>query len=338
MTTWSPALRWFVLRALLLLATLLAPGCGLATYNIPPAELQRLSHLPPSQRGNHVRAFTPGLVPAATPEAQVAATPAALLAAPPSAPPSVPPPLPDAVAGSEPIDSPIPPEVVVLSDSQSDPLSPPAFVSVNIAPPAPMHAPRPPLHVLPSPARSLDVGRPSVPRPSFGHISAPRALPVHGAAPAVHGVGGYPHVGGGLHHSGGGGGGGGGAAVGALVGAVVLVGLMVAIAEASQPTSFDGWIRTSPDQTLQLAYQSGSRREVRLCDLKPSDTVGVRSASLDDMDGSVQRLESATSSPPTTQPPRLALPRVPAPPSAPAAAPPPSPPAPRFTSNPDPFS
>jgi hypothetical protein len=334
MTAWSPALRWFVLRALLLLATLLAPGCGYATYNIPPAELQRLSHLPPSQRGNHVRAFTPGLVPAATPEAQVAATPAALPAAPPSAPPSVPPPLPDAVAGSEPIDSPIPPEVVVLSDSQSDPLSPPAFVSVNIAPPAPTHA-RPPLHVLPAPTRPLAVGRPSVPRPPLGHIPAPRAFPVHGAASAVHGVGGHPYVGGGLHHSGGGGG---GAAVGALVGAVVLVGLMVAIAEASQPTPFDGWIRTSPEQTLQLAYQSGLTREVRLCDLKPSDTVGVRSASLDDMDGSVQRLESATSSPPTTQPPRLALPRVPAPPSAPAAPPPPSPPAPRFTSNPDPFS
>jgi hypothetical protein len=337
MTAWFPALRWFVLRALLLLATLLASGCGYATYNIPPAELQRLSQLPPSQRGNHVRVYTPGLVPAATPEAQVAAAPPALPAALPPAPPSVPPPLPDAGAGSEPIDPLIPPEVVDLSDSQSDPLSPPAFVSVNIAPPMPMHAPRPPLHVLPAPARPLAVGRPSVPRPSFGHIPAPRAFPVHGAAPAVHGVGGHPHVGGGLHHSGGGGGGG-GAAVGALVGAVVLVGLMVAIAEASQPTPFDGWIRTSPERALQLVYQSGSTREVRLCDLKPADTIGVRSASLDDMDGSVQRLESATSSPPTTQPPRLTSPPVPAPPLAPAVTSPQRPPAPRFTSSRDPFS
>jgi len=326
MTAWSPALRWFVLRALLLLATLLAPGCGYATYNIPPAELQRLSNLPPSQRGNHVRVYTPGLVPAATPEAQVAAAPAALPAAPPSAPPSIPPPLPDAVAGSEPIDSPIPPEMVVISDSQSDPLSPPAFVSVNIAPPAPTHA-RPPLHVPPAPARPLG--------PSFGHIPDPGAFPVHGATPAVHGVGGHPYAGGGLHHSGGGGG---GAAVGAVVGAVVLVGLMVAIAEASQPTSFDGWIRISPDQTLQLAYPSGSRREVRLCDLKPSDTVGVRSAQLYDMDGTIQRLDSAASTPPSTQPPRLASPPVPAPPSAPTVTPSQRPPAPRFTSDPDPFS
>jgi hypothetical protein len=330
MTAWSPALRWFVLRALLLLATLLAPGCGYATYNIPPAELQRLSNLPPSQRGNHVRVYTPGLVPTATPEAQVAAAPAALLAAPPSAPPSVPPPLPDAVAGSEPIDPPIPPEAVVLSDSQSDPLSPPAFVSVNIAPPAPVHA-RPPLHVRPAPARPLG--------PSFGQVPASRAFPVHGAAPTIHGVGGHPHVGGGagLHHSGGGGGGG-GAAVGAVVGAVVLVGLMVAIAEASRPTPFDGWIRTSPEQTLQLAYQSGSTREVRLCDLKPSDTVGVRSAQLYDMDGTIQRLDSAASTPPSTQPPRLASPPVPAPPSTPTVTPSQRSPAPRFTSDPDPFS
>ena len=328
MTPRSPVLRWFVLRALLLLATLLAPGCGYATYNIPPAELQRLSHLPPSQRGNHVRAYTPGLVPAATPEAQVAATPAA-------PPPPVPPP--DGVASGEPIDAPIPPEVVDLSIPESDPLSPPAFVSVNLAPPVPMHRQAPPLPLRPAPAHlpPLAVARPRLPPPSLGHIAAPRALPVRGGAPAVH-VGGHPHLGGGLHSSGGGGGGGGGAAVGALIGAVVLVGLMVAIAEASQATPFDGWIRTSPEQTLQLTYESGRAREVRLCDLKPADTIGVRSAQLDDLDGSVERLESAGSSPPATQPPRLASPPVPAPLSAPAATQ--RPPAPRPTSTPEPFS
>jgi hypothetical protein len=345
MTVWSPALRWFLWRALLLLATLLAPGCGYATYNIPLAELQRLSHLPPSQRGSYVRVTTPGLVPVATPELQVIAAPAAVPAAPPPAPPSLPPPPPESVAGSEPSDPPVPPDVVDLSVTQFDPLSPPAFVSVNVEPPTPVvsvrsapqarvQPPAPPLHVRPAPARMppLAVGRPSAPRPSLGHIPAPRAL--HGAAPAIHAIGGHPNLGGGSHHSGGGG----GAAVGALVAAVVLVGLMVAIAEASQPTPFDGWIRTSPEQALQLVYPSGSTREVRLCDLKPADTVGVRSASLDDIDGSVRRLESAAGTPQTTQPPRLVSPPASAPRSMPAATPTQPAPAPRITSGSDPFS
>jgi hypothetical protein len=343
MTVWSPALRWYLLRALLLLATLLAPGCGYATYNIPLAELQRLSQLPPSQRGNHVRVATPGLVPVAT-SLEVIAAPVAS----PPAPPAVPPPPPEATAESEPIDPSIPPDMVDLSFTQSDPLSPPAFVSVNIEPPMPMvsvrsaplarvQPPAPPLHVRPAPARMppLAVGHPSAHGPLLGHIPAPRALPVRGSAPAIHAIGGHPHLGGGSHHSGGGGG---GAAVGALIGAVVLVGLIVAIAEASQPTPFDGWIRTSPGQTLQLAYPSGSTREVRLCDLKLADTVGVRFAQLYDTNGTVERLESAATAPHPAQPPRPASPPASVPTSRPAVTPPQRPLAPQFTSSSDPFS
>jgi len=55
MTFWSPLSHWFTLRVLLLLAMLLAPGCGYSVYHLPPAELQRLTQLPPSQRGNYVR-------------------------------------------------------------------------------------------------------------------------------------------------------------------------------------------------------------------------------------------------------------------------------------------
>jgi hypothetical protein len=327
MSGWSVTLRWFLLRALLLLATLLAPGCGYSTYNIPLAELQRLSHLPPSQRGNHVRVYTPGLVPAATPELEITVAPVAAPAALPDAlspaPLPFPSPPPEAATESEPINPPIPLEVVDISVPQFDPLSPPAFVSASAAPPAPARMSTP------------IAGRPSLPRPSLGHVSAPRAFPVHGAAPAFHASGGLPRLGGGGHHSGGGGG---GAAVGAVVGAVVLVGLMVAIADASQPTPFDGWISTSPEQTLQLIDRSGSTREVRLCDLKPADTVGVRFASLDDMNGSVRRLESAASTPPTTPPPRLAAPPAIAPRSVPPAAPAQPPPAPRMSSSSDPFS
>jgi hypothetical protein len=337
MSAWSPALRWFMLRALLLLATLLAPGCGYVTYNVPLAELQRLSHLPPSQRGNHVRVYTPGLVPVATPEVQVAAAPSAA----PPGPPSVPPALPDAMAASEPIDLPTRPEVFDQFDSQSDPLAPPAFVSVNLAPPVPTPRPALPLRVRPAPMRIPlpAAGRPSVPPASLGHISAPRALPVHGAAYAVHGVGGPHHWGGTSvsHHSGGGGG---GAAVSALVGAVVVVGLMVAIAEASEPTPFDGWVRTSSDHVLQLAYPSGPTREVRLCDLKPADTIGVRSALLYSTGGLVERIESATSIPSAAPPPRLTTPptSVPVPPPRPAATPSPPSPTPPFTSHSNPSS
>jgi hypothetical protein len=289
MTAWSPLLRWFALRLLLLLATvLLAPGCGYSTYNIPPAELQRLTRLPPSQRGNHVRVYTEGLVPAVTPNPPVVAVP-------PAPPPQPMPPPPEAAATSELADSPVPVEEIVVVEPTE-----PAVV-LDITPPrfVPMPPPRvrPALPRLPPPVAV----RPSLPRPSPGHISVPRAIPrvpvsaVHGSAPVVHAGGG--HLGGpsGFHHVGGGGGGGGNAAIGVLVGAVVLIGLIAIIASASQPVPFDGWIHTSPEHPLHLTYKSGVEREIRLCDLKPADIVSVQSAVIYDTDGTVNRLESATS-------------------------------------------
>ncbi len=80
---------------------------------------------------------------------------------------------------------------------------------------------------------------------------------------------------------------------------------MVAIAEASQPAAFDGWIRTNPDHPVQLSYKSGWTRALRLRDLKPADIVEVRSAVMVDTDDSIEHLESAAGPVVTTwqQPP-----------------------------------
>jgi hypothetical protein len=109
----------------------------------------------------------------------------------------------------------------------------------------------------------------------------------------------------GPHHAGGGGG---GAAVGAVVGAVALIALVAIIAESSEPKPFDGWIRTTPDHRVRLTYASGVQREVRLCDLKPADIVGVSSAVLHDIDGSIQHLESAPRNAPAARPPERSWP------------------------------
>jgi hypothetical protein len=276
MTAWLPLLRWFTVRALLLIATMLAPGCGYSTYNIPPTELQRLVQLRPSQRGQHMRAYTDGVVPAAMPNPQAATAPSPLPPAPP--PPSQPP---EGAPGQQVVES-VQAEVVDVPEVA--PADPPVVVSVDLAPPRFVPAPVP--RVRPAPAMAPV------------HVTAPRALPRaplsagHGAAPIVH-TGGR-HVGGALasHHSGGGGG---GAAVGALVGVVVLVGLMVAIAEASQPVLFDGWIRTSPDHPVHVTCKSGEKRRILLRDLKPADIVDVHSAVMYNTEGAIEHLESAAS-------------------------------------------
>ena len=84
--------------------------------------------------------------------------------------------------------------------------------------------------------------------------------------------------------------------MGALVGVVVLVGLMVAIAEASQPVLFDGWIRTSPDHPVHVTCKSGEKRKILLRDLKPADIVDVHSAVMYNTEGAIEHLESAASS------------------------------------------
>jgi hypothetical protein len=322
MIAWSPVFRWSAMRVLLFLATALVPGCGYSTYVVPPAELQRLAQLPPARRGDHVRVYTPGVVPVTTPMPPVAAVPV-----PPPAPqPTLPPPGP--VANGEPTGDPAPPDVVY--DPDPEPSQPAVVVAVDIAPPGP------PLRARLAPARPLAIaGRPGVPTPSVGHggptsvARLPSSLPARGSAPAFHPGGGHVHSGGsGIHHSGGGGG---GAAVGALVGAVVLVGLIAAVAESSEAPPFDGWIRISPEHSLHLAYQSGATRDMRLCDLKPADAIGVSSACLYSTGGNVERLENAASVPqsapaprPVPPPARVPVPNTPPvrPPSAPVAPPP----------------
>jgi len=293
MSARSALLRWFTLRLLLLLATLLAPGCGASTYNIPHVELQRLTQLPPSQRGEHVRVYTPGLVPVATPTPAVAAAPAVPA-----------PPTPEPTVDGQRVDEALPAGEVYLSAPESP--DPPVVLSVDLTPPA--FVPLPPAHPRPVPPRIPPpaVARPSLRPPVPGHAIAPRAvphLPVYassGARPVIHASGG--HVGGfhGAHH---GGGGGGGAAVGALVGAIALIALVAILAENSEPRPFDGWIRTSSEHPVKLTYSSGLQRQVRLCDLKPADLVDVNSAVLENMDGWIEQLQSAPSNAPTARPP-----------------------------------
>jgi hypothetical protein len=302
MPAWSTLFRWFTLRLLLLLATLLAPGCGYSTYNIPPAELQRLTQWPPSQRGEHVRVYTPGLVPATTPAVAVTAqvpTPTVQPA----------PPAPEAMVPGERVDGSIPAGEVYLPEPE--PTAPPVVLSADIAPPD--FVPVPPVRPRTAPTRFPPPAsaRPSVRPPVSGQVIAPRAIPhlppsaSPRAAPVVHASGG--HMGGlhGPHHAGGGGG---GAAVAAVVGAVALIALVAIIAENSEPKPFDGWIRTFPEHPVKLTYTSGLQREVRLCDLKPADIVGVSSAVLHDIHGSIEHLESAPSNMPTARPPERTWP------------------------------
>ena len=315
MAPWLPLLRWFAVRALLLLATLLAPGCGYSTYNIPPAELQRLTQLPPSLRGEHVRVYTPGVVPAATPNPPVAAAPPV---------PQPAPSPPEAAVNSELQGTAVPADEV--SADVVEPVEPPVVVSVDLALPVPPTAP--PLHARPAPVRLPPpvIARPNPRPPVPGHVAPPRAVPhlsgSHASAPTFHASGGHSGGLSGSHHSGGGGS---GAAVGALVGAVVLIGLVAAIAETSEPTPFDGWIRTSPEHPVHLLYRSGWQRDFRLCDLKPTDIVDVRSAVMYDTEGAIERLETASA--PSAPPPRLASPPAsPSIPEAPSSKPPPTPP------------
>ena len=308
MRAWSPLLRWYLVRVLLLLLALLAHGCGYSTYNIPPAELQRLTQLPPSQRGEHVRVYTDGVVPAAAPSPPVTAPSPPVAPAPAIPPPTAPPTPqpPDASVNGQSLVEPEQAEEVVVPIVE--PAQPSVVVAVDLIPPAPV----PPPHMRPAPPRLHPVAtRPNTPPPV---ATAPRPgprLPVspgHGALPASAGRGPAPivhagHGAAGLHHSGGGGGGGGSAAaVGAVVGAVVLVGVMVALANASEPVLFDGWIHTDSEHPLHLIYTSGWEREIRLCDLKPADLVGVRSAVMYNTEGAIQHLQSAVSPPPPAQP------------------------------------
>jgi hypothetical protein len=110
--------------------------------------------------------------------------------------------------------------------------------------------------------------------------------------------------------------------VGALLAVVLLVGLVAVIAEAAQPEeTFDGWIRTSPEHPVHLEYAAGRRREVRLCDLQPADLVGVRTATLNNFDGVIERLETAANqAPPVSQSRPMPAP-APVQPPVPAAAP-----------------
>jgi len=369
MTSQSLRAKRFAVRSLLLAAILL-PGCGTSIYTIPPAELQRLTQLPPSQRGDHVRAFTPDVVPKnVAPPSQ----PVALPNPPPVAPvqqPVLTPPPPEMVAtaelppdpfGPDEIDLPEPPMpgIVVAVDAgprapahpstaQARPspparTPPPAAARTSVPPPAPgrIATPSAPARAsVPTSAPSRIAtpsvaGRASVPPAAPGHFAPPAATPHLPVSPVRTSVPVSRPTGGrlpGSSHSFHSGGGSPDAVVGAVVAVVLLVGLIAVIAEASQPgPSFDGWVRTSPEHPVRLAYGSGREREVRLCDLQPADLVGVRAATLYDADGIIERLETAADQPPAVSQPFPAPAPAPARPPAPAtpptrpAAPPPVP-------------
>ena len=320
MTAQTLLAKRFTVLSMLLLGVMLLPGCGSSSYTIPPAELQRLTQLPPSQRGAMVRAFTPGVVPkqVAQPNPPVAAVPPSLLPTPPA--PTLAPPPPNVPASGEIVDDPFGPDPVDLPD-----LGPPApaiVVSVDVGAPAPYP---PAARVRPSPA-------PRTPPTAPARIAAPTATPHspgfsgRGSAPTPRPAGGHSTSSSASHHSGGGGA---EAAVGVLVGAVLLVGLIAAIAEAADPgPSFDGWIRTAPEHPVHLEYALGPERKVRLCDLRPADLVGVRTATLYSFDGKIEQVQTVE-----TRLPPPAAPSQPAPASTPARSlgpvvPPARPPAP----------
>lgn len=324
-----------------LLAALLAPGCGYNTYNIPSAELQRLAQLPPSQRGNHIRVYTPGLVPAATPDLVPAAIPNSPMpsALPPPPSPTLPA-LPQSDTGMSGELAKEPAPVVDVATPGVEPANPTLVVAVDGAPPpfAPLPAPAPRTHPparLPPPAVALPRQAPNIRPPS----SASRTH-----APSTHVTGGHRGTSSGPRAFGGrGGGGGGSVAVGAAVGAVALIGLVAILADANTKAPFDGWVRTSSDHPLIISYWSGWEREVCLCDLKPTDLVGMQSAVMYDTAGAIEELEAAGSNPWPVQPTQRSRPaaRPPAPnnspnmPRAPPSKPLAAPPAASYS---DPFS
>ena len=254
MSPWSPFLQWFAMRSILVLAALLAPGCGYNTYSIPPSELQRLTQLPPAQRGNHVRAYTPGLVPAPSPPVAVV---------PPSPPPALPmPPVPDVAVNGELVGDPVPPDEV----SMPEPSDSAVVVSVDVAPPVFVPSPAPPMRPRPGARMPLPTATvPRAPPTTAGHVTAPR-LPSsspHASAPSIHVAGGHSGMSSTTHSSGGG-----GAAVGAVVGVVAIIGVIAILADANVKDPFDGWVQTSPEHPVLISYRSGQEREVRLRDLK----------------------------------------------------------------------
>jgi hypothetical protein len=316
MAALSPPLRWFVVRLILVLAALLAPGCGYNTYSIPPTELQRLTQLPPSQRGNHVRAYTPDLVPVATPGPPVAVVP-------PGPPPALPvPPVPDAAVNGELVGDPVPPDEVAMPATEPTD----SAIVVDVVPPRFVPSPAPPVRPRPAPARVPPPTAmvPRAPPAAAGRVTPPRlpASAPHASTPSVHVTGGHS----GSHSSGGG-----GAAVGAVVGAVAVIGLIAILAEANVKDPFDGWVQTSPEHPVIISYRSGQEREVRLCDLRPTDIVGMQSAVMYDTAGAIERLEPAGSGPLPTQPANQAPPPVRPPAPKPAADQPRPPAAPQPT-------
>ena len=311
MATWAPLLRWFVVPLILVLAALLAPGCGYNTYSIPPAELQRLTQLPPSQRGNHLRAYTPGLVPAPTPAPPVAVVPPGPLPALPV--PSVP----DAAVNGELVGDLVPPDEVAMP--ATEPTDSAVVVSVDIVPPRFVPSPAPPVRPRPAPTRMPPPTAtfPRAPQPTAGHVTPPR-LPSsapHASTPSIHVAGGHS---GASHTSHSSGGGGGGAVVGAVVVAVAVIGLIAILAEANVKDPFDGWVQTSPEHPVTISYRSGQRREVRLRNLKPADIVGMQSAVMYDTAGAIERPEPAGGGPLPARPANQAPPPLRPPVSKPA--------------------
>ncbi|MGA7741703.1 MAG: hypothetical protein ABSF35_04365 [Polyangia bacterium] len=348
MTTQSLRTKCFTTLSLLLALT----GCGSSSYTIPPAELQRLTQLPPSQRGDHVRAFTPGVVPmqVAPPSPPAAVVPPSPSATPPSPPsatsavePPPPPPLPDTAAGGDLPPDPFGPDEVDLL--APEPPGPAIVVAVDAGPRAPVHPPAAPARPSPAPRISPPApARTSVPPPAPGHVVAPPApartsvpppapariaapattprlpaSPARGTTPVPRGSGGHPR---GSSVSFPSGHGKGDAVAGAVLAVVLLVGLVAVVAEAGQPgPAFDGWIRTSPEHPVHLEYAAGRERKLRLCDLQPADLVGVRAATIYDLDGNIGRLETAADRPPLASQPRPAPAPEPARPPVPVTPP-----------------
>jgi hypothetical protein len=72
---------------------------------------------------------------------------------------------------------------------------------------------------------------------------------------------------------------------------------------------------------VHLEYAAGRERKLRLCDLQPADLVGVRAATIYDLDGNIGRLETAADRPPLASQPRPAPAPEPARPPVPVTPP-----------------
>jgi hypothetical protein len=332
MSAWTPPIRWFSVRLILVLVALLTPGCGYNAYTIPPAELQRLAQIPPARRGNHVRAYTSGLVPVPTPVVVTPPGPPPAIV-PPGAPAALPvPPVRDAAVNGELVGDLVPPDEVAMP--ATEPTDSAVVVSVDVVPPRFVPSPAPPVRPRLAPTRMPPpaVAIPRAPPMAAGHVTPPR-LPSsapHASTPSIHVASGHS---GASHTSHSSGGGGGGAVVGAVVVAVAVIGLIAILAEANVKDPFDGWVQTLPEHPVTISYRSGQRREVRLGDLKPTDIVGMQYAVMYDSAGAIERLEPAGGGPlpaqPTQQAPPPARPPVPKPatdqPRPPPAVPSPTP-------------